>query len=332
MRIILILLLLTASCSAQSITISGGNGSILVSGRSAPAAVSTAQEADKAAPVPPRENASPVKPSPPSVSQPAKSETKPKRREWYLVSESWCKHCPAAKAVFLGKGWPEANVLTIAECEARFGFRPSHVPFEFGEPQQTQRATIPQPVVRQRLPVVNTQWGTIDLETYQRNCNCSMCQGIRALQQQYRGTSLPAAQQPTPDEVIDQTLELLRLTDQDVLADIGCGDGRVLISAARQYGCRGVGVEIDPAMAETARRRVAEAGMSDRITIVTGDAAGFGPAEHGVTAGFAYLYPETLASLKGVLTQIPRVGTPYHSIAGLPQTRHGDVFIFRRDS
>ena len=65
------------------------------------------------------------------------SEPVAKRREWYLVSEPWCGSCPAAKARFLSLGWPQKNILTIAQCEARFGFRPDHVPFEFGEPEAT---------------------------------------------------------------------------------------------------------------------------------------------------------------------------------------------------
>ena len=56
------------------------------------------------------------------------------RREWYLVSEPWCVYCPAAKKRFLSLGWPKENILTIAECEKCFGFRPDHVPFEFGDP------------------------------------------------------------------------------------------------------------------------------------------------------------------------------------------------------
>jgi len=59
------------------------------------------------------------------------------QRQWYLVSEPWCSACPAAKARFLKLGWPKENILTIAQCEARFGFRPDHVPFEFGEPEAT---------------------------------------------------------------------------------------------------------------------------------------------------------------------------------------------------
>lgn len=56
-------------------------------------------------------------------------------RQWYLVSESWCVNCPAAKTRFLAKGWSPANVITIAECKARFGFTVPHVPYEFAEPK-----------------------------------------------------------------------------------------------------------------------------------------------------------------------------------------------------
>jgi hypothetical protein len=56
------------------------------------------------------------------------------QRQWYLVSEPWCGSCPVAKARFLSLGWSQENILTIAQCEAKFGFRPDHVPFEFGEP------------------------------------------------------------------------------------------------------------------------------------------------------------------------------------------------------
>jgi len=54
--------------------------------------------------------------------------------QWYLVSESWCVNCPAAKVRFLTKGWPAENVLTIAEAKARFGITVSRIPYEFPEP------------------------------------------------------------------------------------------------------------------------------------------------------------------------------------------------------
>ncbi len=55
-------------------------------------------------------------------------------QQWYLVSEPWCSACPAAKSKFLAKGWSKSNVITIAECKARFGFSVPYVPYEFGDP------------------------------------------------------------------------------------------------------------------------------------------------------------------------------------------------------
>jgi SAM-dependent methyltransferase len=51
---------------------------------------------------------------------------------------------------------------------------------------------------------------------------------------------------PTPQEVVDRMLELAAVTSKDVVYDLGCGDGRIVITAARKYGARGVGVDIDP--------------------------------------------------------------------------------------
>lgn len=192
-----------------------------------------------------------------------------------------------------------------------------------------------QPVrMRQRLPVVNTKWGTIDLETYQRNCNCPMCQGIRQLQWQYRNSgplieqsSLPPGQQPTPDLILQDVVDELKLTRDDVLADFGCGDGRVLIAAVKQYGCKAVGVEIDAEMAAVARENVKAAGMENSITIITGDALDFEPEQHGITAAVAYLYPELLEKLQPKLKRIPVVVTPFHQVPGMEMTRRGELWV-----
>jgi hypothetical protein len=84
-----------------------------------------------------------AKESQPSVTTDSTSETTGvilSTRQWYLVSEPWCAACPAAKAKFIAKGWPESNVLTINQCQSRFGFRVPYVPYEFGEP--IQRAVV----------------------------------------------------------------------------------------------------------------------------------------------------------------------------------------------
>lgn len=201
-----------------------------------------------------------------------------------------------------------------------------------------QVRTIHQPVQRttqrSRLPVVNTKWGVIDLETYSRNCNCPMCRGIRSLQSQYRTMSIvapeaavPPAQEPTPADTIDQMMDLMPLNSRDVLADLGCGDGRILIEAVLRFGCTGIGVEIDPEMAEKARVRVENEGLSQKIRIITGDVLDFEPSGHGVTAAVTYLYPDLLSKLSDKLKDIAIVASPFHEIHGLGMTQFGDVWI-----
>jgi SAM-dependent methyltransferase len=65
-------------------------------------------------------------------------------------------------------------------------------------------------------------------------------------------------------------LDLAAVSPSDVVYDLGCGDGRVVIEAARR-GARGVGVDIDPARVREARANARAAGVEDRVTIVEGD-------------------------------------------------------------
>jgi SAM-dependent methyltransferase len=66
---------------------------------------------------------------------------------------------------------------------------------------------------------------------------------------------------PTPHAVVEAMLRLARVSRADVVYDLGSGDGRIPIAAARAYGARGVGIELDGRMLESARRNAREAGM-----------------------------------------------------------------------
>ncbi len=71
---------------------------------------------------------------------------------------------------------------------------------------------------------------------------------------------------PTPMPVVERMLELAKVSKNDVVFDLGSGDGRVVIAAAQRYGARGVGVEINPVWVLYARRDAEQAGVTDRVT------------------------------------------------------------------
>jgi SAM-dependent methyltransferase len=75
----------------------------------------------------------------------------------------------------------------------------------------------------------------------------------------------------TRQPVADAMLMLAKVTADDVVYDLGSGDGRILIMAAQKYGARGVGIEIDPKLVELSRQLAREGGVDDKVTIVEGD-------------------------------------------------------------
>jgi ribosomal protein L11 methylase PrmA len=76
---------------------------------------------------------------------------------------------------------------------------------------------------------------------------------------------------PTPQAVVEAMLKLANVGPNDVVYDLGCGDGRMVATAAKQFGARGVGVDIDPERIEESNRTVKEAGVQDRVKILHQD-------------------------------------------------------------
>ena len=142
--------------------------------------------------------------------------------------------------------------------------------------------------------------------------------------------SMNFGQEVTPYPVIEEMITLLQITPQDVLADLGCGDGQVLIAAVTMSGCRAVGIEIDPNKADMARRNIEKAGLSAKITVITGDVLQFEPKDHGITLITAYLYPDLLGKLAQKIYAVGKAGSPYHRIPGLLMKQYGDVWVFDR--
>ena len=76
---------------------------------------------------------------------------------------------------------------------------------------------------------------------------------------------------PTSDAVADEMLKLAGVTADDVVYDLGSGDGRIVILAAQKYGARGVGIELDPRLVETSRQVARDGEVADRVRFIEGD-------------------------------------------------------------
>jgi cyclopropane fatty-acyl-phospholipid synthase-like methyltransferase len=69
----------------------------------------------------------------------------------------------------------------------------------------------------------------------------------------------------TPDDVVERMLAFANVTKEDVVYDLGCGDGRIPIAAAVKYGARGVGLDIDPGLIDRSRANARKAGVEGRV-------------------------------------------------------------------
>ena len=85
------------------------------------------------------------------------------------------------------------------------------------------------------------------------------------------GARSPVQYEPTPMDVVQAMLKLAEVRADELVADLGCGDGRIVIEAVRRYGARGLCVDLDPRRIAEARRNAAEAGVAERISFVQRD-------------------------------------------------------------
>ncbi len=100
----------------------------------------------------------------------------------------------------------------------------------------------------------------------------------------------------TPIPVVKKMLELAQVSHNDLVYDIGCGDGRIVITAAVMYGARGVGIDIDPEKVKESENNARKAGVSKKVKFILGDATKMDISEATVVA--LYLLPESNALLK----------------------------------
>jgi len=106
---------------------------------------------------------------------------------------------------------------------------------------------------------------------------------------------------PTPQEVVDRMLELAEVGPSDVVYDLGCGDGRIVVTAAKKYGASGVGVDIDPQRIKESQANAKTAGVEDRVEFRLQDAmtVDVSPA----TVVTLYLLSSSNEKLRPILTR-----------------------------
>ncbi|MBN2029257.1 methyltransferase domain-containing protein [bacterium] len=76
---------------------------------------------------------------------------------------------------------------------------------------------------------------------------------------------------PTPEEVVEVMLDITHVNENDILYDLGCGDGRIVITAAKEKGARGVGIDINPKRIEESIKNAEKANVMDRVQFIEGD-------------------------------------------------------------
>ena len=76
---------------------------------------------------------------------------------------------------------------------------------------------------------------------------------------------------PTPEEVVEAMLQVANVTKNDIVYDLGSGDGRIPVTAAKKYGARAVGIEIDPQRIKEANENVAKNNVGDKVKIMNAD-------------------------------------------------------------
>ncbi len=128
----------------------------------------------------------------------------------------------------------------------------------------------------------------------------------------YAQTAAPARRPdvifvPTPEAVVEAMLQVANVSKNDVVYDLGCGDGRIPVTAAKKYGARGVCFDIDPQRIKEANENVAKNNVGSLVKVVEGDL--FEQDLSGATVVTLYLLPSLNVKLMPKLMKELKPGT-----------------------
>jgi len=124
-------------------------------------------------------------------------------------------------------------------------------------------------------------------------------------QQPYKELDTPYV--PTPQVVVNRMLELAKVKPGETVVDLGSGDGRIMITAAKEYGARGFGVEIDPYLVQTSNEEAKRVGVADRVKFLKQDLFDTDFREADVLT--LYLLPDVNIELRPKILSELKAGT-----------------------
>jgi ribosomal protein L11 methylase PrmA len=114
---------------------------------------------------------------------------------------------------------------------------------------------------------------------------------------------------PTPEEVVEAMLQVANVTKNDVVYDLGCGDGRIPVTAAKKYGARGVCIDIDPQRIKEANENVAKNNVGDKVRVLNADLFDSSTNISEATVVTLYLLPSLNVKLMPKLMKELKPGT-----------------------
>jgi SAM-dependent methyltransferase len=119
--------------------------------------------------------------------------------------------------------------------------------------------------------------------------------------------SLDVPYVPTPQDVVERMLQMAKVGKNDVLFDLGCGDGRIVVTAAKEHGARGTGIDLDPQRIREARKNAEEAGVASRVSFKVADLFDTDVSPASVVT--LYLLPNVNTRLRPQLWKQLKVGS-----------------------
>lgn len=112
---------------------------------------------------------------------------------------------------------------------------------------------------------------------------------------------------PTPQAIVEKMLDMAQVGKGDIVYDLGCGDGRIVITAAKDRDARGVGIDLNPVRIAEANANAKRAGVEDKVKFMVGDLFQSDFSEASVVT--LYLLPDVNRALRPVLWRQLKIGT-----------------------